>query len=196
VQADNPDLTLTELYNVLAKVKEGAALTNGEDDVKRRGLVLILEELHGNIDRLTAQAYGWRADLTDNQILERLVALNAERAKEEAAGHVRWLRPEYQVPRFGKGAGAKTGELDLEEKVIAIGKSLPSFPIDRYEQPLAIEALLLVAGRPMHAAELACGFKRGGTRIERRITQVLTTLARYGRVIPVESGKYAASRAA
>ena len=29
------------------------------------------------------------ADLTDEQILEKLVALNAERAKEEAAGHVR-----------------------------------------------------------------------------------------------------------
>ena len=51
--------------HVLAKVKEGAALTNGEDDVKRRGLVLILKELHDNIDRLTSQAYGWRADLTE-----------------------------------------------------------------------------------------------------------------------------------
>jgi hypothetical protein len=157
---------------------------------------MILKELHEDIDRLTAQAYGWRADLIENQILERLVALNAERAKEEAAGHVRWLRPEYQVPRFRKGAGAHTGELDLGETVIAIGKSMPSFPTDRYEQPLAIEALLLVAGRPMDCAELARGFKRGGMRIERRVAQVLTTLARYGRVIPVENGKYAACRAA
>ena len=82
VQADNPDLALTELYNVLAKVKEGGALTNGEEEAKRRGLVLILKELHDDIDRLTAEAYGWRADPTDNQILERLVALNAERVKE------------------------------------------------------------------------------------------------------------------
>ena len=34
-------------------------------------------------------------------ILERLVALNAERAAEEARGVVRWLRPAYQLPRAG-----------------------------------------------------------------------------------------------
>jgi len=35
----------------------------------------------------------------DAEILEWLVAVNAERAKEEAAGVVRWLRPHYQNPR-------------------------------------------------------------------------------------------------
>jgi hypothetical protein len=35
----------------------------------------------------------------------------------------------------------------------------------------------------MDAAELARGFKGGGTRIERRVAQVLLTLARYGSVI-------------
>jgi hypothetical protein len=36
------------------------------------------------------------------EILERLVALNAERAKEEANGLIRWLRPEYQNPGGSK----------------------------------------------------------------------------------------------
>ena len=31
-----------------------------------------------------AAAYGWPADLTDEQILEKLLALNLERAAEEA----------------------------------------------------------------------------------------------------------------
>jgi len=31
-----------------------------------------------------AAAYGWPPDLTDEQILERLLALNLERASEEA----------------------------------------------------------------------------------------------------------------
>jgi hypothetical protein len=31
-----------------------------------------------------SSAYGWPADLTDEQILERLLALNLERAEEEA----------------------------------------------------------------------------------------------------------------
>jgi hypothetical protein len=31
-------------------------------------------------------------------LLDRLVALNAERAAEEAAGRIRWLRPDFQNP--------------------------------------------------------------------------------------------------
>ena len=76
----------------------------------------------------------------------RLVALNAERAAEEAAGQVRWLRPDYQIPRFAKGAVAKTGQLDLGPTVVAIDKGLPVFPKDPVERPLAVEALLLAAG--------------------------------------------------
>ncbi len=196
VQAKHPDLTLTGLYNVLEKLKSGAALTPADEDVKQRGLVLILKELHQQIDDLTADAYGWPRDLTDEQILERLVALNAERAKEEAAGHVRWLRPDYQIPRFAKGAAAKSGELDLGETVVAIDKGLPPFPKDRYEQPLAVEAALAAAARPMDAAELARGFKGKAKGTEQRIVQVLTTLARYGRVTALPNGKYAARRAA
>ncbi|MFZ3007862.1 MAG: hypothetical protein WA047_16975 [Phenylobacterium sp.] len=124
------------------------------------------------------------------------MALNAERAKEEAAGQVRWLRPDYQIPRFAKGAKAKTGELDLGETVVALDKGLPPWPKDRYEQPLAIEALLTAAARPMDAAELSRAFKKGGKRIEQRVHQALTNLARYGRVTALPDGRYAARRAA
>ncbi|HWH16751.1 MAG TPA: hypothetical protein VNT77_00205, partial [Allosphingosinicella sp.] len=54
-----------------------------------------------DLDAAVAAAYGWPADLPAAEIVARLVALNAERAAEEAAGHVRWLRPDYQKPRFG-----------------------------------------------------------------------------------------------
>jgi hypothetical protein len=196
VLADHPDLTLTGLYNLLEKVKVGAALTSAEEDAKQRGRVLILKELHEQIDALTAQAYGWPADLTDEQILERLVSLNAERAKEEATGHVRWLRPDYQIPRFAKGAVAKTGELDLGATVVALDKGLPPWPSNRDEHPLAIEAMLSNAGRPMDAAELSRAFKNGGKKIEQRIVQSLTNLALYGRVTALADGKFAARRVA
>lgn len=187
---------MTGLYNVLEKIKAGTELAPKDEDVKDRGLVLILRELHETIDRLTAEAYGWPADLSDEQILEKLVALNAERAKEEAAGHVRWLRPDYQIPRFAKGATAKTGEMDFGEKVVAIDKAKPQFPKDRYEQPLAVEAMLVASGRTMDAAEIARGFKNGGKKIEQRVVQVLTTLARYGRVTAIADGRFAARKAA
>jgi SAM-dependent methyltransferase len=196
VLAEHPDLTLTGLYNLIEKVKAGAPLTPAEEDAKQRGRVLILKELHDQIDVAVAEAYGWPADLSDEQILERLVALNAERAKEEAAGHVRWLRPDYQIPRFAKGAVARSGELDLGQTVVAIDKGLPAFPKDRYEQPLAIEAMLAASARPLTATDLARGFKGGGKRIEQRVVQVLTTLVRYGRVTALPDGKFAARRAA
>src|SRR5258708_35649508 len=66
------------------------------------GLVLIMKELHDKIDVAVTEAYGWPADLADDEILARLVALNKERADEEKRGLVRWLRPDYQSPRSAK----------------------------------------------------------------------------------------------
>jgi hypothetical protein len=43
-----------------------------------------LDFAHKKLDAAVASAYGWPADLTDEQILERLLALNLERAAEEA----------------------------------------------------------------------------------------------------------------
>ena len=43
-----------------------------------------LDLAHKKLDAAVAAAYGWPADLTDEQILEKLLALNLERAAEEA----------------------------------------------------------------------------------------------------------------
>jgi chromosome segregation and condensation protein ScpB len=80
--------------------------------------------------------------------------------------------------------------------VVAIDKGLPAFPKDRYEQPLAVEAVLAAAGRPMTAAELARAFKGRAKGTEQRVVQVLTTLTRYGRVSALSDGRYAARKAA
>ena len=197
VKAEHPDLTLTGLYNVLEKVRAGTPLDAKDEDVKDRGRVLILKDLHDQIDRATADAYGWPHDLTDEQILERLVALNAERAAEEAAGHVRWLRPDYQIPRFAKGAALpKSGQLDLQDKVVAIDKSLPAFPKDKGEQVMAIRAVLVSSGRPMDAAAVSRAFKRGGKGIEQRVVQALNTLVRYAEITALPGGAFAAKKAA
>lgn len=209
VQAEHPDLTLTGLYNVLEKIRAGTPLDAKDQDVKERGRVLILKDLHDQIDRATLQAYGWDDMIPllsssddqarkrlDETLLERLVALNAERAAEEAAGHVRWLRPDYQIPRFAKGAAAKSGELDLGETVVALDKSLPVFPKDKGEQAMAIHAVLQAANRPMDAAAVSRAFKGGGKRIEQRVVQALSTLVRYGWINALPGGTYAARRAA
>jgi hypothetical protein len=46
----------------------------------------------------------------------RLVALNAERAAEEAKGQVRWLRPEYQNAGQGTRAKGKQAKIDVGEE--------------------------------------------------------------------------------
>ncbi len=115
VLAEHPHLTLTGLYNVVEKLRAGiapAALTGEDRRIFDDGLVLILKELHDRLDAAVADAYGWPADLSDSDILARLVALNKQRAQEEANGIVRWLRPDYQIPRFG--TPRQKAELDLE----------------------------------------------------------------------------------
>jgi hypothetical protein len=39
-----------------------------------------LDKAHRRLDRVVLDAYGWPYDQTDEQILERLLALNLERA--------------------------------------------------------------------------------------------------------------------
>ena len=58
-----------------------------EADLKKRTLTNLynqrpawLDLAHQKLDRAVLDAYGWPHDLTDEQILERLLALNLERA--------------------------------------------------------------------------------------------------------------------
>lgn len=47
-----------------------------------------LDNAHRQLDAAVFAAYGWPADLTDAEILERLLALNRERAAEEASAAI------------------------------------------------------------------------------------------------------------
>jgi hypothetical protein len=73
------------MYNVLEKLRSGEALTDKERAIHEKGLVSVLKQIHEDLDREVFAAYGWPSDLSDEEILERLVALNHERAEEERA---------------------------------------------------------------------------------------------------------------
>ncbi|MBP7468030.1 MAG: class I SAM-dependent DNA methyltransferase, partial [Thauera sp.] len=119
-QSLHPELTLTGMYNVLEKLRAGDTLTPKERTIHEQGLVSVLRELHDALDTAVFEAYGW-SDLAaqlvgkpgattplpdkpeaqaaaEEELLRRLVELNAARAAEEARGLVRWLRPDYQNP--------------------------------------------------------------------------------------------------
>ena len=102
-------LTMTDMYNVLEAVRANGTLTPKQRAIHDQGLVTVLRQLHDELDDAVAAAYGWVEEvrecesslvlkLTDDEILERLVALNKIRAEEEARGTVRYLRPAYQHP--------------------------------------------------------------------------------------------------
>lgn len=130
------------MYNVLERCRAGARRETLDADEQRifdDGLVLILKELHDKLDLAVAAAYGWAADLTDEEILGRLVALNKKRAAEEARGQVKWLRPDYQIPRFGSAIEkAEQFEAELVPTEAAVQK--PSFPSDEVAQTAAVMA--------------------------------------------------------
>lgn len=96
---------------MLEALKAGRALTDKERDIHDRGLVTLIRQHHDAIDSAVAEAYGWPADLSDEDILTRLVALSKVRAAEESKGQIRWLRPEFQSP--GAATPQVNATLDL-----------------------------------------------------------------------------------
>jgi hypothetical protein len=201
VLAEHPKLTLTGLYNVLEKLRAGMQpdeLDENDRGIFDDGLVLIMKELHERLDVAVAEAYGWPADLADDEILARLVALNKERAEEEKRGLIRWLRPDYQIPRFAKGmdrqAAKEEGAQVAAELIAAVGRK-PSFPSGAVEQTAAVFAALSVASAPLDAVGLAAQFRRSKTA-EGKIREILASLARLGYVFSTDGKTFLLRRAA
>jgi len=101
-QAAHTGLTLTGMYNVLEALREGRELTVKEKTIHTQGLVSVLKDLHDELDAAVLQAYGLGSPTSNDALLTHLVALNAQRAAEEKAGHIRWLRPAFQNPAAHK----------------------------------------------------------------------------------------------
>ncbi len=192
VQAAHPEITLTKMYNVLEKVKSGQqeGLNADEKLIFDHGLILILKELHEELDVAVAAAYGWPVDLEEEEVLARLVALNKKRAAEEAKGFVRWLRPDYQIPRFGSVA-EKQAHFDMGEeqqiKKPVEKKDKPTFPTAPVAQGAAIMAALALAEGHVTAANLASTFKQG-KKCEARVAETLKSLAATGYVSAFDKG--------
>jgi hypothetical protein len=183
VQAQH-GLTLTGLYNVLEKIRAGEKLTDKEKLIHDQGLVSVLKQLHDDLNAAVFAAYGWPATLTDSEILERLVALNAERAAEEKRGVIHWLRPEYQIKAIG-GTSSTSPTLNLPEsapkpkarKSKIANRKLP-WPKTLPERVQAVETALHAAAAPVAPADLAKQFARAKPADVAEILKTLETLGR------------------
>lgn len=186
-QAQHPQLTITDMYNVLEKLRAGAALTDRERLTHEAGLVSVLKQIHDELDAAVCDAYGWPQTLTDEEILERLVAMNALRAAEERNGLVRWLRPDFQKP--AEGVAAKFGEEFAAVAPVAAKQEKQPWPKTIPEQARAVRLALANVRGVATPQQLARHFTRA--RVD-RIEELLQTLVSLGQAREVETGRYAA----
>ncbi|HEV2538369.1 MAG TPA: DNA methyltransferase [Frateuria sp.] len=208
-QAAYPDLTLTGMYNVLEKLRCGETLSAKERVIHEHGLVSVLRQLHDEIDAAVLDAYSW-SDLLpllrvahgndalaessdrdgakhafDKAILERLVALNAERAAEEAGGQVRWLRPEFQNPSAQMAPEQRDLDTALDDDTASAtaagaGSKPQPWPKDTVAQVRAVADTLTASAVPLSVDDIAARFTARGPW-KKRLPQLLDMLVALGR---------------
>ena len=197
-QAAHAELTLTGMYNVLDKLKVSLPMTAKEKAIHEMGLVSVLRSLHDELDAAVLAAYGWNDAPSDETILERLVALNAERAAEEVAGQVRWLRPAFQHPEQAQPVQAEMGlSRPTHSEAAKEGGTSPSpppatkqrlpWPNALPEQVAAVARVLAEARAPLAEADLAARFTGKGPW-KKRLPQLLDTLVALGRARQTDGG--------
>ena len=214
VLAEHQDLTLTGLYNVLEKLKSGAALSAKEKDIHQRCLVAVMQSLHAELDAAVLAAYGWNDLIAqpadDAAILDRLVALNLERTAEEAAGTLRWLRPEFQNPAARptqtliEGLGSDSPRSGLASSPPSTGRGSggrstispqgsgerpQQWPSTLPDQVASIARVLAETQTPLSLDQIATRFAGKG-KWKSRLADILATLATLGRARVLEDGRW------
>ena len=116
------------------------------------------------------------------------MALNAERAAEEARGVIHWLRPEYQ------SKGQQEIKLETKPAKKSKAKAAPAkrkgkaaWPKTLPERMHAVETALHAAAAPIAPADLAAQFARARPA---DVTEILKTLETFGRARKAGEGKF------
>ncbi|MGH9871551.1 MAG: class I SAM-dependent DNA methyltransferase [Pyrinomonadaceae bacterium] len=183
----HPHLTITDMYNVLEKLRTNEPLNDKDLVTNDDGLISILLQIQDDLDAAVFQAYGWPVGLSDEEVLGRLVQLNSERVEEERTGTIRWLRPEYQKPTEGVAAAFGT---DVEGALPAAKKTAKlNWPKTIPEQARAVRQALTSQVGAVTPKQLAKNFSRA--KVE-RVEELLQTLVSLGQARETEEGHYVA----
>ena len=123
----------------------------------------------------------------------RLVALNLARTAEEKQGKVRWLRPEYQIPKLGvkMTRSAEIGEQMEADVTMPEVATLAAWPADGLEQIRIVRDILAKSQSPLDAAFISASFagKNTATR-KKRVAMVLETLVSTGAAQTTDASLY------
>ncbi|TPL07895.1 class I SAM-dependent DNA methyltransferase [Mesorhizobium sp. B2-4-14] len=186
VLVEHPDITLTALYNVLEAVMVGSQLSGREQDIRSRGRVLILRELHDRLDSAVLKSYGWQVNCDVEQILDGLVRLNEIRTAEERRGFIKWLRPEYQIDRIGPLAH-RGDRIQAILSTKARSKKT-AFPVARLSQAQVVLDIMGRAKAPLSVEEIAATFSLSEQTII-EVRDVLQSLVRLGQAESSDEGR-------
>ena len=165
-------------------------LNTKEQTIHEQGLISILKQLHDDLDKAVFDAYGWPSTLTDEEILQRLVDLNAERTAEETKGHVRWLRPEYQAPDEVQPIQADLINEDAQSIVQPAIAEKITWPKPLKDRATTVRSVLASFETPVGVGEVAGGFN--GRKTKKRLSEIediLDMLVALGQVRE-ENGEY------
>lgn len=197
-QALHPSLTMTGMYNVLEKLRSGEPLTAKEQVIHEQGLVSVLKQIHDDLDAAVFDAYGWPHDLTDEDILQRLVDLNHERAEEESRGIIRWLRPEFQNPADPQATFVEVAddEADLPKKGKAkTAKPKIAPPAKKIDWPKSLPDRIRAVRSELEAIRVPVASKEIASRFVRApktaVSEILDTLVAVGKARQLDDGRYA-----
>lgn len=117
--------------------------------------------------------------MLEDTVLERLVALNAARAAEEASGHVRWLRPEFQKNSAGEKFSQQTIDTTVDDVVAPANAERRRWPTGLPDQIKAVSDVLAASGKSLSLEDIASAFSGRG-RWRDRLPTILTTLESLG----------------
>jgi hypothetical protein len=118
---------------------------------------------------------------SDADVLTHLVQLNQQRAAEEAAGTVRYLRPEYQAP--GQQADLAL-PANTTSAIVATAATAQPWPAELAQQMLAVRAIVQqAAGEALSSAQVAARFRRIKAD---KVKPLLDTLAMMSQVRHIE----------
>lgn len=134
-------VTVTGMYNVVAKLRKGDQLTAAEQAIHNAAACHRLRELHDELDEAVATAYGWAWPMSDAAILASVVELHTQRVAAEQSGDVAWIRPAYQRTLFGSGV-AEGQPLELDAPTEALSQEKPAWPTAIVEQIRALQSIL------------------------------------------------------
>src|SRR6266851_9895366 len=183
----HPDIALTAMCNVLERLRAGEELSDKDRAIHENGLVSVLRKLHDDLDATVLDAYGWPHDLTDEQIVGRLVALNAQRAAEEERGVVRWLRPDFQQGEAKPSKPKQVTMPGVEPTPTAPAASAAQWPKTFSDRIVSVRSALS-SRRAWSAREMAERFKSAGKRAPKKadVEEILEGLRALGLALRFE----------